>query len=49
METLRCRQKQDEVTSGTLRCRQKQDEVTSGTLIVAPSGQKGFFYFDRVK
>ena len=33
----------------TLRCRQKQDEVTSGVLIVAPSGQKGFFYFDRVK
>ena len=33
----------------TLRCRQKQDEVTSGALIVAPSGQKGFFYFDRVK
>lgn len=33
----------------TLRCRQKQDEVTSGASIVAPSGQKGFFYFDRVK
>lgn len=33
----------------TLRCRQKQDEVTSGAPIVAPSGQKGFFYFDRVK
>ena len=33
----------------TLRCRQKQDEVTSGALIVAPSGQTGFFYFARVK
>ena len=33
----------------TLRCRQKQDEVTSGALIITPSGQKGFFYFDRVK